>query len=107
MFGEEIGYMSSNTDELSEGMKAKIDHKVKEILQESENRVKDLLLKKGGEIRELSRNLYWYDYLTAEEMDKIFKGEKLEKDKVRDDSGKQENDYSWEGKGKKGDFVSF
>ena len=29
MFGEEIGYMSSNTDELSEGMKAKIDEKVK------------------------------------------------------------------------------
>ena len=32
MFGEEIGYMSSNTEELSEGMKAKIDEKVKQIL---------------------------------------------------------------------------
>jgi hypothetical protein len=40
------------------------------------------------EIRELSRNLYWYDYLTAEEMDKIFKGEKLDKSKIREDSGK-------------------
>lgn len=58
-----------------------------------------MLLGKGGELRELSRNLYWYDYLTAEEMDKIFKGEKLEKEKVRDDEGKQEKDYSWGDKG--------
>lgn len=36
MFGEDVGYMSSQTNELSEEMKAKIDSKVKQILQESE-----------------------------------------------------------------------
>jgi len=29
MFGEDVGYMSSETDELSEEMKAQIDAKVK------------------------------------------------------------------------------
>jgi hypothetical protein len=32
MFGEDLGYMSSSTDELSEEMKTKIDNKVKSIL---------------------------------------------------------------------------
>jgi len=27
--------------------------------------------------------LYWYDYLDAKEMDLIFKGEEVEKEKVR------------------------
>lgn len=84
MFGEELGYMSSSTDELSEEMKAKIDQKVKEILAESEARVERLLLQKGSEMRALSKNLYWYDYLDAAEMDRIFKGEELEKEKVRE-----------------------
>ena len=44
MFGDDVGYMSSQTDQLSEEMKAKIDSKVKEILQESEQRVEKLLL---------------------------------------------------------------
>ena len=69
--------------------------------------MKALLLGKGGELRELSRNLYWYDYLTAEEMDKIFKGEKLEKNKIREVSGKEESDYSWGDKGEKENIVSF
>ena len=40
-------------------------------------------------------------------MDKIFKGEKLEKQKVRDDEGKQDKDYTWGDEGSKGKFVSF
>lgn len=39
---------------------------------------------KGSELRELSKNLYWYDYLDQKEMDQIFRGEKLEKEKVRE-----------------------
>jgi len=35
-------------------------------------------------LRELAKNLYWYDYLDADEMDKIFKGQKLDKEKVRE-----------------------
>jgi len=34
-------------------------------------------------LRDLSRNLFWYDYLTAEDMENIIKGKKLEKEKVR------------------------
>lgn len=84
MFGEELGFMSSNTEDLSEEMKAKIDEKVKQILQESEKRVEKLLTMKGKELRELSKNLYWYDYLDATEMEAIFKGKQIEKQKVRD-----------------------
>ena len=84
MFGEDLGYMSSRTEELSEETRAKIDRKVKTILEESEARVEQLLLARGSEIRELSKNLYWYDYLDAKEMDTIFKGEVIEKEKVRD-----------------------
>jgi len=89
MFGEELGYMSSSTEELSEDMKSKIDDKVKQILKESEVRVQKLLLDKGIQMRELSKNLYWFDYLNAEEMDKIFKGEIIEKEKVREWEGKE------------------
>ena len=35
-------------------------------------------------MRELSKNLYWFDYLDADEMKKIFEGKKLIKDKVRE-----------------------
>jgi ATP-dependent metalloprotease len=84
MFGEDVGYMSSQTDQLSEEMKAKIDSQVKKILQESEQRVEKLLLQKATQLRELSKNLYWYDYLDADEMKTIFEGKKMEKEKVRD-----------------------
>jgi ATP-dependent Zn protease len=84
MFGEDLGYMSSDTKELSEEMKSKIDLKVKEILKYSEARVEKLLLKKSKELRDLSKNLYWYDYMDAKEMEVIFKGGKVEKEKVRD-----------------------
>lgn len=69
MFGEEVGFMSSTTEELSEEMKAQIDTKVKQILQESEIRVEKLLSAKGSQLRALAKNLYWYDYLDAKEMD--------------------------------------
>jgi ATP-dependent metalloprotease len=94
MFGEDLGYMSSSTDELSEEMKAKIDRKVKEVLQESELRVEKLLTDKGPELRELSKNLYWFDYLDAKEMEAIFKGEQVDKEKVRDWDAKTEKQTS-------------
>lgn len=84
MFGEDIGYMSEDFKKLSEEMKAKVDHQVKIILSESEARVEALLLSKGNELRQIAKNLYWYDYLDAKEMDKIFKGQDLDKEKVRE-----------------------
>lgn len=42
-------------------------------------------MKKDTELRVLAKNLYWYDYLDAKEMDVIFKGGKLaNKEKVRE-----------------------
>jgi hypothetical protein len=41
-------------------------------------------LDKGHEIRELAKNLYWFDYLDAKEMISIFDGKKIEKEKVRE-----------------------
>ena len=84
MFGEEVGYMSAQTQDLSEEMKSKIDNKVKQILRESEERVEKLLLQKGSELRAIAKNLYWYDYLDKNEMEQIYSGKKLEKEKVRD-----------------------
>jgi hypothetical protein len=78
-------------------MKAKIDNCVKKILSESEQRVERLLQQKGPEIRELSKNLYWYDYLDADEMEKIFKGESLKKDKVREWKPSDSNDEGGSG----------
>lgn len=83
MFGEELGYVSADYEDLSEEMRAKIDGVVKKILNESEARVQKLLLSKGPELRELSKNLYWFDYLDAKEMETIFKGGELKKEKVR------------------------
>ena len=84
MFGEDVGYMSSDPRELSEEMKAQIDKKVAQILKESEERVTRLLESKGSELRVLAKSLYWYDYLDAKEMDEIFKGKQIEKEKVRE-----------------------
>lgn len=84
MYGEDVGYMSSSTDELSEDMKAIIDARVKRILEESERRVEALLLGKGEQLRALAKNLYWYDYLDAKEMDLVLRGKALDKERVRE-----------------------
>ena len=63
MFGEDIGYRSAAFEDLSEDARAKVDEKVKTLLQESEERVERLLMKKDKELRVLAKNLYWYDYL--------------------------------------------
>jgi ATP-dependent Zn protease len=42
-----------------------------------------LLTLKERELRELSKSLFHYDYLDAEEIKKIIEGKKLKKEKVR------------------------
>lgn len=42
-----------------------------------------LLSLKEKELRELSKNLFQFDYLDAEEIKNIIEGKKLEKEKVR------------------------
>jgi ATP-dependent metalloprotease len=84
MFGEDVGYLSTEKEDNSEIYNAMVDKAVKKILDESYTRVVNLLQSKEKEIRNLSKNLYWYDYLDADEMDRLIKGKQIKKDKVRD-----------------------
>ncbi len=68
--------------------------KVKQILDESFERVKNLLLKRDTELRNLSKNLFWYDYLDAAEIDKVVKGQLLDKEKVRTWNREELGDYA-------------
>lgn len=89
MFGDEVGYLSTDKEENSEIYNAMVDKAVKKILDESYERVVNLLQNREREIRRLSKNLYWYDYLDAEEMENLIKGKKLNKEKVREWKGDQ------------------
>jgi len=56
--------------------------------------VEKLLQAKGEEVRKLAKNLYWFDYLDQKEMETIFNGEDLKKEKVREweESTRQEEE---------------
>ena len=84
MFGSEAGLISKCEKETSEMYNAKVDEEVKRILDDSYTRVHALLMSKEVELRNLSKNLYWHDYLNAEEMEDIIKGKKLGKKRVRE-----------------------
>ena len=45
--------------------------------------MKNLLNKREIELRNLSKNLFWYDYLDYKEMEKVINGDDLPKEKVR------------------------
>ena len=83
MFGEDAGYISSQPDETSDNYNAMVDREVKRILDESYVRVEKLLSQKEKELRALSKNLFWYDYLDQKEMEIIIGGGALDKEKVR------------------------
>ena len=59
MFGDEVGYMSTDKQDNSEKYNATVDIAVKKILDESYDRVVKLLQSKEQEIRDLSKNLYY------------------------------------------------
>ena len=92
MFGEDTGYISTDKEKMSQERRAMIDEKVTQILADSKNRVTKLLQNKDTQVRDLAVNLYKYDYLNKEEIDKIMAGEKLEKANVREFDSKI-NDY--------------
>ena len=84
MFGEEdAGFISSTPEETSDSYNAKVDREVKRILDDSYKRVEQLLTSREKELRELAKNLFWYDYLDQHEMELIIDGKKLDKEKVR------------------------
>ena len=85
MFGEEgASFISAGKDDTSEEYNSMIDHKVKQILDESSTRVTKLLMEKEKQIRDLSKNLFMYDYLDADEIDTIMRGKQLDKERVRE-----------------------
>jgi len=87
MFGDTAGFLSADPNSTSEEYNAAVDLEVKRILEESKERVTKLIQSKEKELRDLSKNLYWFDYLDAEEMEQILKGKKLKKEKVREWEG--------------------
>ena len=52
-----------------------------------------MLHSKEREIRDLAKNLFWYDYLDYNEMEKIINGEELPKEKVRVWDYQKEGEY--------------
>ncbi len=52
------------------------------------------MLKRDTELRNLSKNLFWYDYLDATEIDKVVKGQQLDKEKVRTWNREELGDYA-------------
>ena len=61
-----------------------IDEKVQNILNESKARVTLLLSQHEKQIRDITINLYKYDYLNKEEIETIMQGKKLDKTQVRE-----------------------
>ena len=84
MFGEEAGYLAGKKEDQSNEHNALVDKTVKQILDESYDRVVALLSGKERELRMLATGLFKYDYLNKEEIDTILKGKKLEKPTVRE-----------------------
>jgi len=91
MFGEEgSSFISSSKNDTSDAFTAEVDAKVKQLLDDSFNRVVKLLTKKDKQLRDLSKNLFWFDYLDREEMIKIIDGGEIDKERVRNwEAGKK------------------
>ena len=84
MFGETAGYISTDKNKQSQERLTMIDKKVQEILKESKIRVEKLLKKHEKVVRDISVNLYTYDYLDQKDIEEICNGKKIEKEKVRE-----------------------
>ena len=81
MYADLVGYNKVQAEEASEEYNALVDAAVKKILEESFNRVSQLLTVKDKELRNLSKALYQHDYLDAAEMDAVIRGEGIKKEK--------------------------
>lgn len=81
MFGDIVGYNSTEKKDTSDEYNAEVDKAVKLILDESFERVSNLLQVKDVELRRLAAALYQHDYLDAQEMDQIIRGFGLDREK--------------------------
>ena len=83
MFGDRISYNSTQQGQTSDEYNGEVDKAVKQILDESFERVKQLLETKDLELRRLSKALYEHDTLDAKEMDLVIRGKGLDKEKEK------------------------
>ncbi|GIK03209.1 hypothetical protein Aspvir_007278 [Aspergillus viridinutans] len=71
--------LSTNYDSLSSETKQEIESEVRRLVEEARLRATKILTERRHELELLSKALIEYETLTKEEMEKVLKGEKLEK----------------------------
>ncbi|KAJ5086563.1 hypothetical protein NUU61_007870 [Penicillium alfredii] len=71
--------LSSNYERLSSETKQEIEVEVRRLVEEARARAEQILTEKRSELETLTRALMEYETLTREEMERVLKGEKLEK----------------------------
>ncbi|KAF9888009.1 YME1-like 1 [Aspergillus nanangensis] len=71
--------LSTNYDSLSSETKQEIESEVRRLVEEARQRATDILTEKRHELELLTKALIEYETLTKEEMEKVLKGEKLNK----------------------------
>lgn len=74
--------LSDDWESWSPEIKNLADHEVREYLIESESRTRKLLQDKKLELQRLAEGLLEYETLTKDEMDKIVRGEAINKEKT-------------------------
>lgn len=71
--------LSTNYDSLSSETKQEIEGEVRRLVEEARLRASKILLEKRDELEKLTRALIEYETLTKDEMEKVLKGEKIDK----------------------------
>jgi ATP-dependent metalloprotease len=71
--------LSTNYDSLSSETKQEIESEVRRLVEEARLRATKILTERRHELELLTKALIEYETLTKEEMEKVLKGEKLEK----------------------------
>ncbi|KAK2755987.1 hypothetical protein FQN54_005784 [Arachnomyces sp. PD_36] len=71
--------LASDYDSLSSETKQAIEIEVRRLIEEARNRATNILTEKRAELELLTKALVEYETLTKDEMEKVLRGEKLEK----------------------------
>ena len=94
MFGDAVSYISMDKNNTSDAHNADVDREVQKILDDSFERVSKLLQGRDKELRDLAKGLYTYDYLDADEMDRIISGKGIDPEKMKVRELKPEDEES-------------
>jgi len=71
--------LSSNYDSLSSETKQEIEGEVRRLVEEARDKATKILTEKRSELELLTKALIEYETLTKDEMEKVLRGEKLDK----------------------------